>query len=248
MKSYGRMLVLLSGLGLFYSVGALGQDSTKTTMKTIFGSKNAKHKINYLGIYVAPELQYGQLNNSFAPMGGVSFMLQVNKKWGIGMTGFGGGGDRNDTTKNGGNFGGLKLEYTPKPDAAVHVTFPLMLGMGQEGNGFRGFGDGNGRGNHDDFGMGRFDKNNDEFRHGGSERNAYAVIQPGIALETNLFRYAKAFVGANYRFAFNSTGYSSALQGVSANVGVKLGVFDYSLAKKAKKQKMEKQGRMWRRN
>lgn len=248
MRVLDRVIILMTIVGLMNSACALGQDSTKTTMKTVFGGKNAKHKINYLGLYVAPELQYGQLNNSFVPMGGMSMMLQVNKKWGIGMTGFSGGGNRNDTTKNGGNFGGLKLEYTPKPDAAVHVSFPLMLGMGQEGNGHSGFGEGMGRGNQNDFGMGGFDKNNDGIRNGGIERNTYAVIQPGIALETNLFRYAKAFVGANYRFAFNSSGYSSALQGVSANVGVKLGIFDYSLAKKAKKQKMEKQGRMWRRN
>lgn len=240
MRHYGKMVVLLTTLSLVYSTGVMGQDSTKSSMKTIFGGKNTKHSIKYLGIYVAPEFQYGQLNNTFVPMGGASVMLQVNKKWGIGMTGFGGHGSRNDTTQNGGSFGGLKLEYTPKPDAALHVSFPLMLGMGKEGSAFRGFDRMENRnGVPDRFGMGGFGRDNDRIRNGNFDRNTFAVVQPGVTLEGNLFRYAKVFVGAKYRFAFNSTGYNSALQGVSASVGVKLGIFDYSLAKRVKKDKRD---------
>ncbi len=142
MRRFSRLIIFMTSVGLFFSAGVMGQDSTKSSMKTIFGGKSAKYKINYLGIYFAPEFQYGQLNSNFVSMGGASMMLQVNKKWGIGMTGFAGRGNRNDTTTNGGSFGGLKLEYTPKPDAAFHLTFPLMVGMGQQGNGFRGFGEG----------------------------------------------------------------------------------------------------------
>lgn len=233
MRRFSRLIILVVSSGLLCSAGVMGQDSTKSSMQTLFGGKSAKYKINYLGLYFAPEFQYGQLDGTFTPMGGMSMMLQVNKKWGIGMTGFAGRGSRTDTTQNGGHFGGLKLEYTPKPDARIHVSFPLMLGVGQAGG--RGFGNNMGRrngGNH-----GGFDGNDDRFDDEGTERRAYAVIQPGISAEANLFRYAKVFVGANYRFAFNSDGYSAALQGFSTNAGLKIGVFDYALKKGNKKTK-----------
>ncbi len=248
MRVFGKVIILMTIVGLINSAGVMGQDSTKSSMRTIFGGKNAKHKIKYLGIYFAPEVQYGQLDGSFTAMGGSSVMLQVNKKWGIGMTGFAGRGSRTDTTKNGGYFGGLKLEYTPKPDAPFHVSFPFMIGMGETGNGFNRFGEGMGRGK-----GGRNGHNDREyFMDNGVEHDSYAVIQPGISLEANLFRYAKVFAGVNYRFAFNSAGSNSALQGFSTNAGLKIGIFDYSLAKKVKKEKKDKgerrgrERRMWR--
>ena len=57
--------------------------------------------------------------------------------------------------------------------------------------------------------------------------------------EANLYRFAKAFVGANYRFAFDNNGLNSDYKGFSANVGVKLGIFDYAINRKPKKKKNE---------
>lgn len=229
MRKFGKMLILCATLGIICSVNVMAQDSTKTSMKTVFGGKNAKTKINYLGIYIAPEYQYGQLDGVFSSMTGMSAMLQLNKKLGIGLTGFGGGGSRTDTTRNGGDFGGLKLEYTPKPDAPVHVSFPLVLGMGMTGG--RGYRANDGRrngGKHGDM---------DDFYVSNVEHTAYTVIQPGVMAEANLFRYAKVFAGASYRFAFNSAGSSTNLQGFSVNTGLKIGIFDYSLKKRVKKTK-----------
>jgi hypothetical protein len=232
MRKFSKLIILLASVGVFFSTGVIGQDSTKSSMQTLFGGKSAKYKINYLGIYFAPEFQYGQLEGNFTALSGASMMLQVNKKWGIGMTGFGGGGSRTDTSKNGGHFGGLKLEYTPKPDARFHVSFPLMLGIGQTGNSFMGYKEGRSK-NHD-----RFDRDGYMFDYTETTHNVSTVIQPGISLEGNVFRYAKVFAGANYRFAFNSSGYSADLQGFSINGGLKVGVFDYALkGKKIKKSR-----------
>ncbi len=234
MRSFSKLFILLAGL--VFSTGVMGQDSTKSSMQTLFGGKGAKYKINHLGIYLAPEFQYGQLSGAFTPMGGMSAMLQFNKKWGVGLTSFMGRGSRTDTSKNGGHFGGLKLEYTPKPNARFHASFPLMVGMGQTGG--NRYGDNMGRRNgknHDDY--------DEMFYSNGSERAAYAVIQPGISLEANLARFAKIFVGANYRFAFNSAGYNTDLQGFSANAGLKIGIFDYALKEK-KARKSKKHGAM----
>ncbi len=239
MRKFSKLMLVMTITAMFFSEISFGQDSTKASMQTLFGGKSAKFKIHHLGIYFAPEVQYGQLDGAFVPLSGASAMLQINKKWGVGVMGFGGHGSRTDTTKNGGNFGGLKLEYTPKPDARVHVSFPLMLGAGEAGRG------GNRSGRDGMGGRGKGGKDNDNdggyggMRNDGVERPSYAVIQPGIALEANVFRFARVFAGANYRFAFNSTGSSAALQGFSTNFGVKVGFFDYSTAKKPKKERKE---------
>jgi hypothetical protein len=231
MRKLSKLIILLASVGVFFSVGVMAQDSTKSSMQTLFGGKSAKYKINYLGLYFAPEFQYGQLEGNFTALSGASMMLQVNKKWGIGITGFAGGGSRTDTSKNGGHFGGLKLEYTPKPDARFHVSFPLMVGMGQTGGTYMGYKEGRNGRNHD-----RFDNDNYLYDYDATGRVFSTVIQPGVSLEGNVFRYAKVFVGANYRFAFNSSGYNADLQGFSANAGLKIGVFDYALkGKKTKK-------------
>ena len=209
------------------------QDSTKTTMKTLFGGKGSADKsafkIRHLGVFVAPEFQMGQLNGGFVPTGAMSFMLQVNKKWGVGVSSAMGRREGATSTSNfRAAFGGLKLEYTPKPDAAVHVSFPLIIGGARSDTGSRGFMMGGNRGN-----SGRKnDDDNDRMdgRRGGGR--SYALIQPGINIETNLFRFARLYAGANYRFVFSENGYSSAMQGFSASVGLKVGIFDYALGSK----------------
>ena len=188
----------------------------------------------YLGIFVAPEFQYGQLNGAFTSMSGASAMLLLNKKWGIGVTGQT-SVDRSFSPSGvaplylSAQFGGLKMEYTPRPNAAVHVTFPLVVGMGVASadslsNGRDGRGDlfeVGGRGN-----------------RGNNNRNSFVVIQPSIQIEANLVRFVKLFAGINYRLAFkeNSTTNtlpSNTLQGVSFNFGAKMGLFDFHVKQKA---------------
>ncbi|MCP9761581.1 hypothetical protein EGI31_01350 [Lacihabitans soyangensis] len=188
----------------------------QSEMQTLFGK--SKNKIQSVGFYIAPELSYGQLSGTFAPIAGNSFMLTVNKKFAIGASVLGTVRDRNSTTTRG-HFGGLKMEYTPKPDALVHVSFPLLIGAGSMSNnyGFEGF---DRRGRYDN----RFE----------IDRNGSFVLQPGVNVEANMFKYAKVFLGANYRLAANKSGYYTDLSGFSSSLGLKFGVFDYKLKKKIK--------------
>lgn len=225
MRKYGKMMILCVALGLGWSGSLMAQDSTKSEMKTIFGTKKAKLKVNYLGLYLAPEYQYGQLGSGTTSLSGAALMLQFNKKFAIGATGFGSFRNRNNTDQNA-QFGGLKMEYTVKPDAAVHVSFPLVVGIG--GNGFD-FDD-------DDRGGKGRDRDFDDIFDNDGRHNMSRIIQPGINVEANLSRYAKFYVGANYRFAFNNHSTNTTdLSGFAANAGLKLGIFDYNLKKKAKK-------------
>ena len=63
------------------------------------------------------------------------------------------------------------------------------------------------------------------------------LVQPGIHLEANLMRYAKFYVGVNYRLSLlidNQTTLlpANTLQGFSITAGLKLGLFDFKLQHK----------------
>ena len=87
-----------------------------------------------------------------------------------------------------------------------------------------------------------FENHRDNFFNNGrnEDGNEYVVVQPSIQLEGNLIRYMKFFVGANYRLAFNSSTTTTlpknTLQGVSVNLGLKLGLFDFYIGKREKIQ------------
>ncbi len=231
----------MASLVLVISTSVMAQDSTKSSIRTVFGGKKVNTKIHYLGVYLAPEYQFGQLGGAFTSLGGASFMLQFNKKLAVGFTGYGSFRNEQNNSNINGSFAGLKVEYTVKPDAAIHVSFPLMVGVGGRGFHFGEFGEHHDgfRGNRDGGVLpdGTPDPNATPIDNRNFRNDVYQVIQPGVVAEANLARFAKLFVGANYRFAFSSAGYSSDYQGFSANVGLKLGIFDYAVKSKKTKTK-----------
>lgn len=202
---------LICLLGLI-SINTMAQTETQT----LFGK--SKNKIQSIGFYIAPELSYGQFIGSFVAVGGNSVMLTLNKKFAIGAAVSSTIRDNSTTTPRG-HFGGLKMEYSPKPDALVHVSFPLIIGAGSTSTAgsFESF---NRRGRYDN----RFEFN----------RNESFVIQPGVNVESNVFKYAKVFLGASYRLSSNKSGYDADLSGFSSSLGLKFGVFDYKIKKKNK--------------
>lgn len=255
MKSKNLILMMLAMA--LTATGAYAQDTNET--KTLLGGKkfNPFKKINTLGLYVAPEIQYAGLTGDYAPMGGVSAMLQVNKKWGIGGVAYSTLGDYTPTKLSStkaynfdAQFGGLKLEYTPKPTSLVHVSFPLVIGAGMAqidsvgaNHNSKNDGDMYGEKGKNEGGM----KENGSSDNGkkGMEDNLFFMIQPGIHLETNILKYAKIFVGANYRIAAGKSNListnplliptSSQMSGLSVNFGIKVGLFDYDIHRKRNK-------------
>lgn len=207
-------------ISLISTIKLSAQDTTHTLLKF--------RKPESIGIYVAPEFQYGSLNGDFTSFGGSSLMLMINNRFAFGVT-----GQRSLSNtfvpKNSSPlyvqsyFMGGKIEYALNPAAAVHITFPLMIGMGVA---------------QADSTISRSNNWFEERGKGFSKRgNNYAIIQPGVNVEANLLKFMKLFVGANYRFSIlndnNSTVLpASALQGVSISAGMKVGIFNYHFGKK----------------
>jgi hypothetical protein len=218
MKKFSLFAIV--GLSLV-SNSAFSQDTTRTLFST--------PKINTLGLYVAPEYQFGQIQNELTHLSGFSAMAIVNKKLSVGVS-------MNRTLVRDfspkdvsplylkANYGGLKIEYTMNPNSLVHISFPLMVGMGMAstdsiaGSGIVP-------------GPYRIRRNTPD--------NRFFMVQPGVQVEVNLMKYAKAYVGAQYRFAFdtgNSTTLNvNTLKGFGVYAGLKIGLFDYNLKKKTNK-------------
>jgi hypothetical protein len=207
-------------ISLISTINLSAQDTTHTLLKF--------RKPESIGIYVAPEFQYGSLNGDFTSFGGSSLMLMINNRFAFGVT-----GQRSLSNtfvpKNSSPlfvqsyFMGGKIEYALNPASAVHITFPLMIGMGVA---------------QADSTFGKSDNWFEERSKGFSKRgNNYAIIQPGVNVEANMLKFMKLFVGVNYRFSIlndnNSTVLpASALQGLSISAGMKVGIFNYHFGKK----------------
>ena len=73
-----KLLFLVLLMCVANSLKSVAQDTTHTLIKLV--------KPQYIGLYVAPEVQYGQLTGAFTSLGGGSLMFLFNKRWGIGVT------------------------------------------------------------------------------------------------------------------------------------------------------------------
>jgi len=220
--------------------------SAPRTTQTLAGK--IKPKLTHLGLAVAPEYQYLGAAGGYGQGYGASGMLIFNRRWSIGAAAFGTRGFDPKLSDNSGlrmNYhaaGGI-LEFTPRPDRLVHLSFPLFLGAGMarlDSTGFRGNDHFDGPDGH----TGR------DFADGGRRgENAFFVAQPNVRVEMNLTRFARIYVGAGYRFATggsvsypNASGGTSSLgtadlSGLSVQAGVKVGLFEMPLKKKVKAEK-----------
>lgn len=224
-----KKISILTVIGLsFIANQGKAQDSTKTLFHM--------PKINTVGLYIAPEYQYGQINSKLTSLGGISAMAIFNEKFAIGAT-------MNRTMVRDlqpinitntatplylrVNYGGLKMEYTVNPHSLVHVSFPLTVGMGNA--------------SYDSIGSFRTKDTTHRMSMMNQPRNGnqFFVIQPGIQLEANLMKVAKVYLGANYRFAFNqdnaNTLSTKYMTGFGVYGGLKIGLFDYKIKGKTSK-------------
>jgi len=224
------VLLSVSCMQLFGQETTVMQDTVPTT-QTLFSK--TKLKINSWGIYVAPEFTYGQYAGDFTPMMGGSAMVVLNKKFAIGGN-VSSIANRNftptdlsatNTMRMHARTAGLRMEYSFAPHKLVHFTIPLTIGVGRanaDSTSFTG-----GFGPHEGGRLGR-------------NGAGFGFIQPGVNVEMNVFKYAKLFVGANYRIATNVFGNNTAnlttsqLSGLGINAGLKLGIFDKSCKKRDK--------------
>jgi len=213
------MKKLIFSLSIIFSASLIkAQEPTRT----LFNMPT----INQIGIYVAPEIQYGELKNGFTTFGGSSIMAIFNQKFAAGFSftrsldnGYSPTGISPLYLHTG--MGGLKMEYTIHPEKAIHISVPMFIGMGVASA---------------DSGYSSMRNRYDVASRPDINRSNYLIFQPGVQVEANLFKYLKFYAGASYRFAYTNESSpiitSSSMGGGLVYAGIKAGIFDYTLKKK----------------
>ncbi|NBW03820.1 MAG: hypothetical protein EBR87_08960, partial [Cytophagia bacterium] len=195
-----RLTLILFSLSLGFSSQAINlvnvkidsvkKDQPKPELKTLFSLKKG-NGLKSWGFTAGPVLQFGQLGFQQ----GVNFTIHVNNQWSFGAGVLGnmrGGDDRNMPTssKPRQSFSGFQVEYTPKPNSLIHVSFPLMIGAirSEDPNNIY----------NSKLKMGapapiNWDGDYDDDHRMFNRGPAAFGIQPGVSLELNVFKYAKLF-------------------------------------------------------
>jgi hypothetical protein len=228
------------GSVVFAQSSSNNSDSTTSKKtRTLWGALSPN--VKSVGIYIAPELQYISAAGAYAPAAGLSGMILLNQKLALGVAashsrGFIPSDLNNDGLRMNYGFGAAQVEYTIAPQSLLHLSIPLSVGAGMARiDSVRS--------------SRRFDAGNHQPDHFGPRPNRnepFFVIQPGLKLEANLTRFAKCYIGANYRLvagdsyvkypvgaAFETLS-TSKLSGFNFSAGIKLGWFDYSLKKRTR--------------
>lgn len=190
-------------------LGAMGQDYEHEQIHTLFGDRHITH-----GGYGAVGLMYGIIDGKDA------LVMSGRGSWVIGHAfalGIGGTGFLNDFTRTtdnyvnlAGGYGGLVLEPIILPRFPVHISLPVLTGVG-----------GVAYASYDPY-----------LWPDGSpvveDSCPFLIIEPGAELELNIVRFFRISMGAYYRYTSRITLIdtpSDVLNGLSMGVTFKFGKF-----------------------
>jgi hypothetical protein len=178
-----KKLTLLIFLGLGFLLASAQEYTDNDQISTIF-SKNRKN-----GGYGALSFSYTEIDNKDAFLMGARGSWIIDHSFAIGL---GGCGFINDVDYHGwlntdldnnlaGGYGGLYLEPILAPRLPVHISFPVLLGVG-------------GISNIPD------QVNWDNWVFDDSNSDVYLVLEPTIELEFNMTRHMRLAGTIGYRF------------------------------------------------
>jgi len=196
-------------------------------IKTLFKKRDKDAQKPHIGYYIGPEFAYTQFTgNKNVFMLGLSLGTTINRWFGIGLAGYGIINSGNlvydklvyDSVNHKykdcnlfGGYGGLNLEFTVLPKSPVHVTFPVLIGLG--GLTYLYF------------------PEKDWYYYDNNENidwDVFFVVQPGVKVEFNVVKFFRIGVGASYRYVpdldlINTS--TSAVNQFNANISLKFGKF-----------------------
>jgi len=178
-----KKLTLLIFLGLGFLLATAQEYNDNDQISTIF----SKHRGN--GGYGALSFSYTEIDNKDAFLMGARGSWIIDHSFAIGLGGCGFINDvnyhgwlNNDLDNNlAGGYGGLYLEPILAPRLPVHISFPVLLGVG-------------GISNIPDH------KNWEDWVFDDSNSDVYLVFEPSVELEFNMTRHMRLAGSIGYRF------------------------------------------------
>lgn len=180
-------------LALVISISVMGQEGTDSQeMKTLF-KKSTTDKISNGG-YGSFSIGYTQIDSKDALQLGGRVAWIANHSFALGLAGY---GFVNDIQKDydddpssyflAGGYGGIFFEPILMPNKPVHVSFPIIFGVG---------------------GISTVESNSWEWEtssHNYQNTNyyydsdAFLVFEPGVDVEFNIVKFFRIAIGASYR-------------------------------------------------
>jgi hypothetical protein len=208
--------LILSILVLIFSVSSLHAQENQTFFKN--------NGIRRSGGYAAISNKFTSINGNFANMPGLYGGWFVNRKWMIGAA-FEGTTNFIQVPSAYKHFpadrmtyqygqAGLMTEYVVASTRLVHVNFNLMTGTGFTLQ-------------YDRREIEDWDFDNLE-EHKDQKPNFFFVMEPGVQVEFNLFKWMRFSPGVSYRRAFGAKGdglSDADLSNISYNLTLKFGKF-----------------------
>lgn len=151
-------------------------------MNTIFSKENLK----ITGGFIAPELKYSNVYEDASLLLGGKIGMTFNDKFTLGLAGYGLTNNSNFDMDNGTSarigmgYGGLLLEYTFFTNKKIHFSIPVVVGAA---------------------GIYIYDDDGNHFNNEWNEieNSAAFVVEPGVNIELNLFKFFRVDLGASYR-------------------------------------------------
>jgi hypothetical protein len=183
---------------------------TSEDVKTLSGNKKS-----HIGYFLTPYCQFGKIAGSNSVITGVAVGLafQNNFSFNLKYKFIASEKTPNKEMDNrfylDGQWFGVKFEYSLRPEKPVHLSFPLEVGTGEI----------------------ELDlKDSYEIRNVTIPRGDawFANIEPGVAIEINLWKYMKINFTAGYRFVSDLTFRNLSekdLIGFTYSAALKIGIF-----------------------
>lgn len=182
-------------------------------MSTIFTKDNLK----FTGGYIAPELKIGNVYEDASLLIGGKIGMTFNHKFTLGLGGYGLVNNSNFNTTSalypnariGMGYGGLAMEYTFFSNQKIHFSIPVIVGAA---------------------GIYVYEDDGDYFNNEWNEieNSAAFVVEPGVNVELNLFKFFRIDLGASYRLISQTDLYfltDEDLSDFTVNVAFKFGFF-----------------------
>ena len=182
MKKVFTLLMIMCVVGMIQA-----QDNDQ--MKTLFSRTNKNGHISHGG-YGAFSVGYTQIDKQDAILIGGQFAWIANHSFALGLAGR---GFFNSLDKNynyddpgayslAGGYGGLLLEPIIMPKFPVHISVPILLGVGGVAATHRDKWD-------------NYQNNNNYYY----DNDVFLVFEPGIDIEFNIVKFFRVALGGSYR-------------------------------------------------
>jgi hypothetical protein len=218
----GKLCLLLFVLAIFsiYSFGQETEGQQSPEIKTLF--KSEKGAGGYGGITA----RYTEIDKNTGIVLGARGCFVAGHSLAVGLAGNALIGEKvfnerlNQDCYYSGGYGGLLIEPIILPKYPIHISVPIVMGMGEIGY--------KAKNTDDDWGI--FDE-----KWNGEDSKSFFIVEPGIELEINVLKFFRIAMGGYYRITNDiNLKYDGGndpiakpgfLRGWSAGVTLKLGKF-----------------------